>query len=138
MAELQWLDDESHLQALLLEELEPRERELFAQVAVLDCGCPLLRFLHDRPHALMTIDDIAYHVIEPQAAIERSLGGMIELGLARREEVAGLTLFGITEDKEKRELMRGLCDWQDHWQARLARIGRVIGGERNSPGKSIE
>ncbi len=63
---------------------------------------------------------------------------MIELGLARRVEVAGLTLFGITEDKEKRELMRSLCNWQDHWQARLARIGRVVRGKRNSFGESIE
>ncbi len=63
---------------------------------------------------------------------------MIELGLARRVEVVGLTLFGITEDKEKQQLMRSLCEWQDRWQTRLARIGRVVGGKRNSLAKSTE
>ncbi len=138
MAPLEWLDDESHIQEIVFEELEPQARELFTRISGLDGGCALLRFLDDHLHALMAIDDIAYHVIEPQAVVETSLRVMIELGLARRVEVVGLTLFGITEDKEKQQLMRGLCAWQDRWQVRLARIGRVVGGKRNSLGKSIE
>jgi hypothetical protein len=129
MAELQWLDDESHIQETVLEELEPKVRELFAQICELDCGCALLRFLDTHRHALMTIDDIAYHLIEPCRVVEMSLGAMRELGLARRVNVPGLALFGIAEDKEKQELLRGLCAWQERWQARFARVGRVVGGK---------
>ncbi len=128
-AQLQWLDDESHTQELVLDELGTRARELFAQIRAFDCGCMLLRFLEAHAHRLMTIDDIAYHLVEPDAVVEKSLYGMIDLGLTRRVNLAGLTLFGFTKDKEKEQLVRGLCAWQDRWQARLVRLERVVGGK---------
>lgn len=134
MADLDWLEDESLLQAMILEELEPQARELFARISGLDCGCPLLRFLDDHPHELMAIDDIAYHVIEPQEAVARSLRSMMELGLAQCVDVPGLTLFGLTKDRNKQQLVRGLCAWQDRWEARLARIGRVLNGKSTPSG----
>jgi hypothetical protein len=136
MAELRWLDDESHIQETVLEELEPKVRELFAQICELDCGCALLRFLDTHRHALMTIDDIAYHVIEPHGDVEKSLVGMLELGLARRVAGAGLAWYGITEDEARQQLVHGLCAWQDSWQARLARVGRVVGGKQAPAGTS--
>ncbi len=129
-AQLQWLDDESHTQELVLDELEPRARQLFSQIRAFDCGCLLLRFLEAHAHRLMTIDDIAYHLVEPDAVVEQSLYAMIDLGLARRVGLAGLSLFGFTMDQEKQQLVRGLCAWQDGWQARLARLERMVGGKR--------
>jgi hypothetical protein len=132
---MDWLEDEPLLQVMILEELEPQSRELFARITGFECGRPLLRFLNDHPHELMAIDDIAYHVGEPQAVIARGLRSMMELGLAERVDVAGLTLFGLTKDHNRQQLVRSLCEWQDHWQARLARIGRVVGGNRIPSGE---
>lgn len=128
MAEYQWLDDESHLQKIVLNELDARARGLFAQVSTLTCGCRLLRFLEANANKLMTVDDIAYHLIEPYTTVARALYALVDLGLAREVEAAGLFLYSVTADPVQRQLVCDLCAWQDRWHARLVGIERVING----------
>jgi hypothetical protein len=132
MARFQWLDDETHIRQVVLEELGASKKALFAQVSSLECGCSLLRFLDQHAKTLMTIDDIAYHLVEPHGKVACSLAKMIEMGLVRRVDAAGLVLYGITEEPDKRRVIHGLCQWQDHWLARLAEIERVINGASTS------
>jgi hypothetical protein len=132
MARFQWLDDETHIRQVVLEELSASRKALFAQVSSLECGCSLLRFLDQHANTLMTIDDIAYHLVEPYDKVACSLAQMIDMGLVRRVEAAGLVLYSVTEEPEKRRVIHGLCQWQDRWLARLAEIERVINGENTS------
>lgn len=133
MARFQWLDDETHIRQVVLKELGAGTKDLFAQVSSLECGCSLLRFLDQNANTLMTIDDIAYHLVEPYGKVARSLEKMIDIGLVRRVRAAGLVLYGVTDESEKRCLMHSLCQWQDRWFERLAEIERVINGENASP-----
>ncbi len=132
MARFQWLDDETQIRQVVFGELGTSMKDLFAQVSSLEGGCSLLRFLDQHANTVMTIDDISYHLVEPHAKVARSLGKMIDLGLVKRVEAAGLELYGVTEQPEKRRLMHNLCLWQDRWLARLEEIERLINGDRTS------
>jgi hypothetical protein len=129
MARLEWLDDESLAQDILLEELERNVKALFAQVCALDCGCALLRFLDANPRTLLALDDIAYHVQASPARVESGLQGMIDLGLARRVDILGFAFWGATTDPGRQALVRELCLWQDRWHARLERLERLVDGK---------
>ncbi len=128
MARFQWLDDETHIRQVVLDELGSSTKDLFAQVSSLECGCSLLRFLDQNANTLMTVDDIAYHLVEPHGKVAQSLDKMIEIGLVRRVQAAGLILYGVTDIPDKRRRIHGLCQWQDRWLQRLAEIERVING----------
>ncbi len=132
MTRFQWLDDETHIRQLVLEELGAGTKDLFAQVSLFECGCSLLRFLDQHANTLMTIDDIAYHLVEPYEEVACSLEKMIEMGLVRRVEAAGLVLYGVSQEMDERRLIHDLCQWQDRWLARLAEIERVINGKSMS------
>ncbi len=77
----------------LLAELEPEVRALFTQVRGIDGGCLLLRFLDEHANALMTVEDIAFHLCEPSGVVENTLYAMRELGLVREVVVAGSTFL---------------------------------------------
>ena len=95
----EWFDDESVLPSVLLTELDEHTRALFKQLCMLNCGIQLVRFLVEK------------------------------LGLVRQVAVDDLTLFGMTMDSGRRQLMRELCVWQEHWHTRLVRIERAIDGK---------
>ncbi len=128
MARFQWLDDETRIREVVFGELGTSMKDLFAEVSSLEGGCSLLRFLDQHANTLMTIDDIAYHLVEPHARVARSLNKMIDLGLVKRVEAAGLVLYGVTDEPDNRRLMHSLCLWQDRWHARLLEIERLING----------
>jgi|SRR5581483_9777685 hypothetical protein len=129
MATLEWLDDESLAQHMLLEEMQRNVKALFAQVCALDCGCALLRFLDANPRTLLALDDIAYHVHASPALVESGLQGMVDLSLARRVDILGVAFFGATTDPGRQALVRELCLWQDRWHSRLERLERLVDGK---------
>ena len=116
------------IEEMMLAELEPKLRELFTQVKGLGCGWSILRLLYQRANALMMVDDIAYHVGESRKAVERDLEALIDLGLARKVELAGAKFFGLTEDPELRQAVHDLCSWQERWRHRLAQIASAVDG----------
>lgn len=125
----EWFDDESVLRSALLTELDEHTRALFKQLCMLNCGIQLVRFLVEHEHTLATVAGIAYHLNEPPAKVEVDIHALEKLGLARQVAVDDLALFGTTMDSGRRQLMRDLCAWQQHWHTRLARIGRAIDGK---------
>ena len=102
---------------------------LFKQLCTLNCGIQLVRFLVENKHTLATVAGIAYHLNEAPAKVEGDIQELENLGLVRQVDVADLTLFGVTMDSDRRQLMRDLCAWQERWQLRLARIGRALDGK---------
>lgn len=129
MARFQWPDDEARVRQMVLDDLGTGMRQLFARISALDGGWVLLRFLDQNSNTLMTLEDIAFRLGQSSSTIEKAVCLMVELGLMRSVQAAGLTLFGITENMDNRRLVHALCSWQDHWHARLAGIARVINGE---------
>ena len=125
----QWLDDEQSIQDRMLEGVEKRLRDLYDQLHTLEDGLPLLRFLHENANTLMTIEDIAYFLKRPYAALEASLYSMVDLGLTRSVDAAGVVFFGLTRDRERLQLVRDLFAWQDHWRARSTLMERVLEGK---------
>ncbi len=117
------LDEET-----MLAELEPRARALFIQLRGYECGLPLLRFLDQHAHVLMTLDDVAYHLGKPRDVVKHTLDVMIEKGLVREVVVQDLTFLGVTNDCELRKVIAALGSWQDRWHDRLAAIERVLSG----------
>lgn len=116
------------LETLLLAELGQLERNLFAQVASLPCGIPLLAFLHEQPNTFSTLDSITFRLNKSQSAVESSLQGLLKLGLVQRLDV-GLTLWSLTSDAEMRQAAGELVQWQNRWRVRLARVEQAIEGK---------
>jgi hypothetical protein len=125
----EWFDDESVLRSVLLTELDEHTRMLFKQLCTLNCGIQLVRFLVENKHTLTTVEGIAYHLNQAPAKVEGDIQELENLGLVRQVNVAGLTLFGVTMDSDRRQLVRDLCAWQERWQLRLVRIERAIDGK---------
>ena len=127
MPQLHWLDDEQLTQAAMFEGVEMQVRELFDQVLALEIGFALLRFLDAHANSFKMVDDIAYHLKQSQETVEASLCALVGLGLVSRVDAAGMAFFGLTANPERRNLLRELCAWQDHWHARIARVEHVLG-----------
>jgi len=87
----------------------------------------------ENANKLMTLEDITYFLKRPGAALESSLYAMTEMGLARWISAAGVVFFGLTGDRERRQLVRDLFAWQDGWRARLTFIESVIDGKARQP-----
>ncbi len=124
---MQLVEGESLLQVLVLAELDEKQRSVFKQIAAFDCGMPLLSFLDHNSNTFSTVDAIAFRLGESNRAVASTLQGLLELGLARCLQV-GPTLWGLSDDPERRELVRNLVNWQKRWQARLAEVERTISG----------
>ena len=114
---------------MLLTELDEHTRVFFKQLCTLNCGIQLVRFLVENKRTLATVEGIAFHLNEPPAKVEDDIQELENLGLVRQVDVADLALFGVTMDSGRRQLMRDLCAWQEHWHTRLARIGRALDGK---------
>lgn len=120
---------EPSLQDLVCAELDPRLNDLFVRVRPLEGGFTLLRFFAANVNTLRTADDIAYHVCLPVAAVDKSLRTLSQMDLVRRMQAAGITLYGLTENPQKRRLVRDLGEWQDRWLAQIQQIDRLINGQ---------
>lgn len=127
MNTLRWLDDESGIRQIVFGELESKTRECFERLHAIEGGCALVRFFAQRANTLMTADDIAYY-LPAYPGIANSLHCLVEMALVRCIRVPGVILFGLTDDPEKRELVRRLCKWQDRWLTRVARLEHAVRG----------
>ncbi len=120
---------EQEIQALPFRELDEPKRNLLARIHQVDCGCPLVQFMLERPRELLTADDIAFHLQQSSSCIEATLRQLIELGLARRQEVTGIAFFGLGHESGWGRLAQELCAWQRRWQSRLTRLQKLLTGE---------
>lgn len=129
MTQIEQFDHEQMVGEIILADLGIDSQALFIQIQSIENGWTLLHFLDANANTLYTVDDIAYHLSEPQASVDRGLHALEGLGLVREVEVAGCGLFGITRDRERQHVLQDLRDWQERWHARLARIRLVLDGK---------
>jgi hypothetical protein len=120
------------LEALLpdavVEGMNEEVRALYEELGALDGGMALLHFLHSNSHSVLTADDIAYFVGQPQVDVERNIQALLEMGWARAVHLLDSRWYGLTEDRVRRRIVRELFAWQDNWHARLEQIRRAIDG----------
>ncbi len=134
MDRVQWLDDTAGVQKAVLDDLATTAQEWFERISALESGCALVRFFNERANTLLSLEDIAYHLIEPHAVMAGTVDALPKMGLIRCVPVAGVVLFGLTEDPKNRILVHTLCDWQERWRTRAASIERAVQGQaRNAP-----
>ncbi len=128
MNELVWEDSDLIAPRMLTANLDENARALYQQVCVIAGACPLLRLLNSQANSVLTADDIAYHLKQPQAVVERNLYQLVEFGWVRRVVLPDCTWFGLTTDPQKRKIVQELFAWQDHWIARLEQMKHAING----------
>ncbi len=128
MNDIRWDDIEVLSPRIVTASMNEKIRNLFFQVCVLDGGGPLLRLLNTKENSLLNADDIAYHLNQTPATVERNLRKLEELGWVRRMTLTDCAWFGLTTDPQKREIVRELLAWQDRWFARLEQMKHVVNG----------
>ena len=109
-------------------ELDEPARALYTSVHELEYGCSLLRLFAKNKRTLLTAEDVVFHLNAPNGRVESDLDALVQSGLIRRIEVAGVTFFGRVTDSAQSRLVRDLLAWQDHWHARIAKMTHWIDG----------
>ncbi len=137
MTDLEWFDDDSMLQRLLLTELDEPTQTLYKYVHALDYGCSLLRLFVTQERTLLTAEDVAFHLNTQKEMVARDLDALVMFGLVRRSEIAGVIFFGWVADSAKSRLVRELFKWQDRWHARLDRIAHLVGDSSRRANKAV-
>ncbi len=128
MKEIRWDDVEGLSPRAVTASLNDKVQSLFFQVCILDGGCSLLRLMYSKRNSVMTADDIAYHLNQTPAVVERNLRKLTELGWVRRVALTDCAWFGLTTDSSRQEIVRELLAWQDRWFARLEEMKLVVNG----------
>ncbi len=137
MNEIRWQDIDALSPGAVTASLNEQVRSLFFQVCILDGGCSLLRLLNTKRNSVMTADDIAYHLNQTPAVVERNLRRLVDLNWVRRVAMADCTWFGLTTDSQKQEIVRELLVWQDRWFARLEEMKLVVTGAAFQPSSRV-
>jgi len=128
MNELVWDDMDTISPGRLAAKLDTGVQNLYSQVCALAGACPLLRLLNSQANSVLTADDIAYYLKQPQSVVEHNLCRLLELGWLRQVALPDCTWYGLTTDPQKRKLVNELFAWQDRWSARLEQIRHAING----------
>ncbi len=128
MNEIRWEDIDTLSPRAVTASLDGKVRSLFFQVCMLDGGSSLLRLLNSKHNSVMTADDIAYHLNQTSAVVDRNLRKLMELGWVRRVAMSDCAWFGLTTDPQRQEIVSELLAWQDRWVARLEEMKLVVNG----------
>lgn len=123
----------------LMSELDEHAETLFLQIAALESGFLLLRFLCTDHSTIHTSDGIAFRLNCSCESVERALTVFLQLGLVRVSQIGDITLYGFTQDPQRQQIAQGLLGWQDRWARCLQWIASVISGKpgRYCPPDSI-
>ncbi len=122
------LNGELGFSKLLFADLDDQVKELLLQVSDLELGLVLLRFLHANGRTHLSADDLAFHIGKSPERVERDLGALVQLGLAEKLHISGVTLFCLTSHPRKQRIVRELTAWQDRWDARLTQVKYTLLG----------
>ncbi|MCL4393872.1 MAG: hypothetical protein M1482_03530 [Chloroflexi bacterium] len=122
------LSHELPLQNLLFVDLDEDGRVLFDRVHRIEAGCKVLHFLYHHANTRMSAEDIAFFAKVSLPVTQRSLQGLIELGMATRARIANMEFFGLTTEPKQRDRVRALFEWQELWHANLTQISQFVDG----------
>lgn len=86
----------------------------------------LVRFFHDNPHAADTADNIARYIGRDARTIETELKGLVRAGVLQQNQVSGVYVYALTNDRKVRELVGNFVVACNDRQFRVKAIYHVI------------
>ena len=113
----------------LMFELDDFARALFSEIAELEYGLELVRFLSTTASTLRTCYDIAYRLNAPPVSIESDLRVLARLGFVNAVHADNVVFFQFSCDSSLSRVIRDVCAWQDRWHARLRQISNTVFGK---------
>jgi hypothetical protein len=131
--ERRWNETEPLISNFFVADLDEDMRALFFELRQLDGGYALLRLLNSRKTSLLTADDLAYYLKQPEWVVECNSRKLVELGWARQVDVLEWNWFGLTDDPQRREIVQALIDWEELWYRRMNDFQRLVDGAAIQP-----
>jgi len=88
----------------------------------------LVRFFHDNPHAADTAENIARYIGRDPRGIMRELTGLVTSGVLQKDEVAGVTIYRLTDEQSVRDTITKFVEACHDREFRVKAIYNVIHG----------
>lgn len=105
-----------------LKDLCPRVRPLIAQIMACECGCELLDLFQTRPHTMLELADVIYHVNLPRETVVSTLELLQALRVIERREILDTTFYRLTHDTEILAALEQYWTWRQVWQGRWQEV----------------
>ncbi|MBC7872304.1 MAG: hypothetical protein H7Y09_15780 [Chitinophagaceae bacterium] len=93
----------------------------------------LVRFFHDNPHTKDTVENLARYIGRDVKTIERELNSLASADVLKREEISGLDIYELGEDKAIRQLIAEFIEACHDRAFRVEAIHHVIKEMQFSP-----
>lgn len=120
------MPDGDDFAASLMNDIDPRLLELIRTRINSFVKWDLVRFFHDNPHTADTADSIARYTGRDVRVVEPELLQLARDNMLDVEDLAGMRIYTLADDRDTRELIRAFVQACDDRQFRVKAIYHVI------------
>jgi len=120
------MPDGDDFAASLMNDIDPRLLELIRTRINSFVKWDLVRFFHDNPHTADTADSIARYTGRDVRVVEPELLQLARDNVLDVEDLAGMRIYTLADDRDTRELIRAFVQACDDRQFRVKAIYHVI------------
>lgn len=110
----------------LMDDMDPAILEFLQSKVNSFIKWDLVRFFHDNPHAADTADNIARYIGRDARTIESEMKGLVKAGVLQQNQVSGVYVYALTNDRAVREMVRNFVIACSDRQFRVKAIYHVI------------
>ena len=110
----------------LMDDMDPTILEFLQSKVNSFIKWDLVRFFHDNPHAADTADNIARYIGRDARTIESEMKGLVKAGVLQQNQVSGVYVYALTNDRAVREMVRNFVIACSDRQFRVMAIFHVI------------
>jgi hypothetical protein len=111
-------------------EIDPRLQAFLRDKVDTFVKWDLIRFFHDNPHVMDTVENIARYTGRDPRSVEPELIGLAAKQILKMSEVSGHQIFQLSPDPQMRELINDFLLACDDREFRVQAIDLVIRGMR--------
>lgn len=109
-------------------EIDPRLQSFLRDTVDTFVKWDLIRFFHDNPHVMDTVENIARYTGRDPRSIEAEMIGLAEKNVLRMTEISGHKIFQLSTDMDIRGLINDFLVACDDREFRVQAINQVIRG----------
>lgn len=120
------MPDGDDFAASLMNDIDPRLLELIRTRINSFVKWDLVRFFHDNPHTADTAEGIARYTGRDVRVVEPELLQLARDNVLDVEDLAGMRIYTLADDRDTRELIRAFVQACDDHQFRVKAIYHVI------------
>lgn len=120
------MPDGDDFAASLMNDIDPRLLELIRTRINSFVKWDLVRFFHDNPHTADTAEGIARYTGRDVRIVEPELLQLARDNVLDVEDLAGMRIYTLADDRDTRELIRAFVQACDDRQFRVKAIYHVI------------